>query len=56
MSDKRSENNSQTPPPAPQPWVSPEIVELPPLTDLTLQTGPAIPGGGSIGGGGGTVF
>jgi hypothetical protein len=31
-------------------WVSPAILDLPPLKDLTLQTtGPAIPGGFSIG-------
>ncbi|MDB4947749.1 MAG: hypothetical protein JWM27_398 [Gemmatimonadetes bacterium] len=35
-------------------WTSPEVAELPRLTDLTLQTGPGIPGGG--GSGGGTVF
>lgn len=41
--------------PAPRkPWVEPRMQPLPPLTQLTLQTGPAIPGGG--GGGGGTVF
>jgi hypothetical protein len=31
-------------------WVSPTVTELPPLTNLTLQTGPGIPGGFSIGG------
>lgn len=39
-----------------QAWVRPTLVELPPLTDLTLQTGPGIPGGGGLGGGGSTVF
>ena len=34
-------------------WVSPEVTELPRLTDLTLQTGAPIGGGG---GGGSTVF
>lgn len=37
-------------------WVAPEIVDLPRLADLTLQTGAGIPGGGSIGGGGSTVI
>ncbi|MDB4948493.1 MAG: hypothetical protein JWM27_1142 [Gemmatimonadetes bacterium] len=36
------------------PWSAPTVTELPRLTDLTLQTGPGIPGGG--GSGGGTVF
>jgi hypothetical protein len=40
-----------------RPWVRPELKELPRLTDLTLQTGTAIGGGGSIiGGTGSTVF
>jgi hypothetical protein len=43
-------------PDARRPWVSPTLEELPPLTDLTLQTGPGIPGGGGIGGGGSTVI
>ncbi len=34
-------------------WVKPEVVQLAPLTELTLQTGLPIGGGG---GGGGTVF
>ncbi len=37
-------------------WVKPEVVQLPPLTDLTLQSGSPIGGGGCTGGGGGTVF
>ena len=37
-------------------WVPPELVELPRLTDLTLQTGSPIDGGGDTGGGGSTVF
>jgi hypothetical protein len=32
------------------------VVELPRLTDLTLQTGGSITGGGDTGGGGSTVF
>lgn len=38
-----------------RPWVVPEVRELPRLTELTLQTGDPIPGGGSPGGGS-TVF
>ena len=36
-------------------WVSPEVIELPRLTDLTLQTGSPIPGFGDPGSGS-TVF
>ena len=39
-----------------RPWVSPKVSELPRLTDLTLQTGSPIDGGGNTGGGGSTVF
>ncbi len=39
-----------------RPWVTPEIRELPRLTDLTLDTGAGIPGMGGIGGGGSTVI
>ena len=38
-----------------RPWVSPEVTELPRLTDLTLQTGSPIPGFGDPGSGS-TVF
>jgi hypothetical protein len=38
------------------PWVRPEITELPKLTNLTLQTGSPIPGGGDTRGPGSTVF
>lgn len=37
-------------------WASPELTELPRLTELTLQTGGVIPGTGDTGGGGSTVF
>jgi hypothetical protein len=37
------------------PWEAPSVTELPRLTELTLQTGPGIPGGGNTGGGS-TVF
>ncbi len=39
-----------------RPWVQPAVEELPRLTELTLQTGDPIPGGGGTGGGGSTVF
>lgn len=35
-------------------WIEPDLVELPKLSDLTLQTG--IPGGGGTGGGGSGVI
>ena len=34
-----------------KPWAPPELMELPRLTDLTLQTGSPIDGGGDTGGG-----
>ena len=39
-----------------EPWVDPKLTELPPLAELTLQSGPPIGGGGNTGGGGSTVF
>lgn len=48
----------QTAPPdsrSKRPWVSPELTELPRLTDLTLQTGGPIGGIGDPGSGS-TVF
>lgn len=36
-------------------WVTPAVADLPRLTDLTLSTGPAIPGDAGTGGGGSTV-
>lgn len=39
-----------------RPWMAPSISELPRLTELTLQTGPGIPGECEIGGGGSTCF
>ena len=41
--------------PPKQQWVTPEVTELPRLTDLTLQTGVPIPGFGDPGSGS-TVF
>jgi len=38
------------------PWIPPAVVELPRLTELTLQTGGSIKGGGDTGGSGSTVF
>jgi hypothetical protein len=43
-------------PDAKAPWIPPTVVELPRLTDLTLQTGGSITGGGDTGGSGSTVF
>lgn len=37
-------------------WEPPTLEELPPLTELTLQSGPPIGGGGDTGGSGSTVF
>ncbi|MDB4916250.1 MAG: hypothetical protein JWM95_3894 [Gemmatimonadetes bacterium] len=37
-------------------WEMPALTRLPPLTELTLVTGPAIHGGGGTGGSGSTVF
>jgi hypothetical protein len=38
------------------PWHVPTLIELPKLTELTLQTGGSIPGDGDTGGGGSTVL
>lgn len=35
-----------------RPWTAPAIVDLPPLRELTLQTGTGIPGGDTNGGAG----
>lgn len=45
---------SQTPVPSKTNWISPRIIELPRLNEITLQSG-GIPGGGGTGGGGSTV-
>jgi len=37
-------------------WEAPRVTDLPRLTELTLQTGPGIPGNGGPGGGGSTVI
>ena len=39
-----------------RPWRRPEVVELPKLSELTLQTGNPIVGGGGTGNGGSSVF
>ena len=39
-----------------KPWVSPGIIQLPRLSELTLQSPGGIPGGGGTGGGGSTVI
>lgn len=55
--DDSSLSDQPAPAGAPKrPWVNPAVRELPKLTDLTLQSGDGIPGGGGTGGGGSTVF
>lgn len=41
-------SSKHTPEKAPvrRPWSAPRVSDLPRLTELTLQTGPGIPGGG----------
>jgi hypothetical protein len=56
MHQIRAESPSPRTPAGRRPWVAPRVAELPRLTELTLQTGDAIPGGGNTGGGGSTVF
>jgi hypothetical protein len=53
MTIKPNSTTSTPSPKARQKWEVPALTKLPPLTELTLQTGGGIPGGGS---GGGTVF
>ena len=48
-----NENEKGKPEPAKRAWVEPKITDLPPLTELTLQSG-AAGGGGAVGGTGGT--
>jgi hypothetical protein len=51
--------NEQTPATASAPrqaWVSPQVQDLPRLSELTLQTGAAIPGECGTGGSGSTCF
>lgn len=61
MRAQESEDRQPIEPSAPErrvrrAWVKPELIELPRLTDLTLQTGSPIGGGGGTGAGGSTVF
>ena len=46
----------QAPRPARRRWEAPSVTDLPRLSELTLSTGPGIPGGGGTGGGGSTVI
>ena len=60
MDSTHPESSGQSQPPQPgskskRPWVTPELIELPRLTDLTLQTSVPIPGFGDPGSGS-TVF
>lgn len=57
MAPSRPSDSAPAASPAPRrAWVRPEVADLPRLTELTLQTGPGIPGGGGAGGGGSTVI
>jgi hypothetical protein len=47
------QNNTPVTPKSP--WMPPVVQDLPRLTELTLVTGDIIPGGGNIGGGGGST-
>jgi hypothetical protein len=54
--DRRARQTETAEPNRPRkPWLTPEVVDLPKLTDLTLQTGSPIPGVGDPGTGS-TVF
>jgi hypothetical protein len=44
--DPRSKEQNRSPK---KEWVRPAVTDLPPLTEMTLQTGGGIPGGFSIG-------
>lgn len=52
MHDSHTDAATQAAPVRAQ-WTPPQVSELPRLTELTLATGPGIPGGG---GGGSTVI
>jgi len=57
MAAHRSSDAAVPAPRAPRrAWLRPEVADLPRLTELTLQTGPGIPGNGGTGGGGSTVI
>jgi hypothetical protein len=52
----RDETSSTQPASARRVWSTPRVADLPRLSELTLATGPSIPGGGGPGGGGSTVI
>jgi hypothetical protein len=56
MAAHRSSETAAAPRAQRRAWVRPEVADLPRLTELTLQTGPGIPGNGGPGGGGSTVI
>ena len=56
VSDRGPQSAADVPTQAKQRWVEPRIADLPRLTELTLQTGNPIVGGGGTSGGGSTVF
>ena len=53
---KNASDSPEATPPVRRAWKAPRVSDLPRLTELTLQTGPGIPGGGGPGGGGSTVI
>jgi hypothetical protein len=50
MTTPRRTTDDPTAPIARAPWIVPSVTDLPKLTDLTLQTGSPIDGGGDTGG------
>lgn len=50
MTSQRRTIDDRTAPIARAPWIVPTVTDLPKLTDLTLQTGAPIDGGGDTGG------
>jgi hypothetical protein len=56
MSSAFGSHDTGPAPVARAPWVPPCVTDLPKLTELTLQTGSPIDGGGGTGGGGSTVI
>jgi hypothetical protein len=53
---QRAGDSPASAPRARRAWIHPQVTDLPRLTELTLLTGPGIPGGGGTGGGGSVVI